>query len=58
MPVGVLGGQTAFGSSAVRDSRYNIPREKFSEIFLKPSPLQPMPDPVMVAQVWNHKLNE
>jgi hypothetical protein len=35
-----------------------FPSQKFSEIFLKPAPLQPMPDRVMVAQVWNHKLNE
>ena len=54
----VLRGSNAFRSSAVRDNRYNVSREKFSEIFLKPAPLQPMPGRVMVAQVWNHKLNE
>ncbi len=58
VPIRVIRGQNAFGSSVVRDIRYSIPREKFSEIFLKPAPLQPMPDRVMVAQVWNHKLNE
>jgi hypothetical protein len=56
--LGVLGGQKFFGLSAVIDGRYNVSGGKFSEIFLKPAPLQPMPDCVMVAQVWKHKLNE
>ena len=56
--LGVLCGQNAFGSSAAGDSRYSISSPKFSEIFLNLEQLQPMPDRVMVAQVWKHKLNE
>ena len=51
--LGVLGGQNAFGSSAVLGSRHSVSREKFSEIFLKPAPLQPMPVCIMIARVWN-----
>jgi len=58
VPIRVIRGQNAFGGSAVIDSRYSISREKISEIFLKRMPLQPMPDRVMVAQVWKRKLNE
>ena len=56
--LGVLGGQNVFGLSAVLDSRYNVSREKISEIFLKPAPLQPMPVCIMIAQVWNRAPNE
>jgi hypothetical protein len=56
--LGVFGGQNAFGSSAVLGSRHSVSREKFSEIFLKPSPLQPMPVCIMIARVWNRTPNE
>jgi hypothetical protein len=39
----------AFGGSTIIDSRYNTSSQKFSEIFLKPALLQPIPVCMMIA---------